>query len=131
MSKVRVIRIPAGKDPDELIRTDPDAWRQAVADAAELLPYFMQRAAGEVDLRQAQGRSGYTRRMLDLLRRLPDAVEQDSYVPQLAQLAGIDERVLRDELARGGRPVPIRPAVDRRGAAGRRARGSRRWSARR
>ena len=112
VSKVRVIRIPAGKDPDELIRTDPDQWRQAVADAAELLPYFMQRAAGEVDLRQAQGRSGYTRRMLDLLRRLPDKVEQDSYVPQLAQLAGIDERILRDELARGGRPIPIRPAVD-------------------
>ena len=112
VSKVRVIRIPAGKDPDELIRTDPDQWRQAVTDAAELLPYFMQRAAAEVDMRQAQGRSGYTRRMLDLLRRLPDKVEQDSYVPQLAQLAGIDERVLRDELARGGRPVPIRPAVD-------------------
>ena len=112
VSKVRVIRIPAGKDPDELIRTDPESWRQAVADAAELLPYFMQRAASEVDMRQAQGRSGYTRRMLDLLRRLPDRVEQDSYVPQLAQLAGIDERVLRDELARGERPVPIRPAFD-------------------
>ena len=112
VSKVRVIRVPAGKDPDELIRTDPDQWRQAVAEAAELLPYFMQRAAGEVDLRQAQGRSGYTRRMLDLLRRLPDRVEQDSYVPQLAQLAGIDERVLRDELARGGRPVPLRPVVE-------------------
>jgi DNA primase len=112
VSKVRVIRIPAGKDPDELIRTDPGGWRQAVADAAELLPYFMQRAASEVDMRQAQGRSGYTRRMLDLLRRLPDRVEQDSYVPQLAQLAGIDERVLRDELARGERPVPIRPAND-------------------
>jgi DNA primase len=113
VSKVRVIRIPAGKDPDELIRTDPEGWRAAVADAAELLPYFMQRAASEVDMRQAQGRSGYTRRMLDLLRRLPDRVEQDSYVPQLAQLAGIDERVLRDELTRGDRPVPLRPAVDR------------------
>ncbi|MDQ4035461.1 MAG: DNA primase [Chloroflexota bacterium] len=112
VSKVRVIRIPAGKDPDELIRTDPDGWRTAVADAAELLPYFMQRAAGEVDMRQAQGRSGYTRRMLELLRRLPDRVEQDSYVPQLAQLAGIDERVLRDELSRGDRPVPLRPVID-------------------
>ena len=75
VSKVRVIRIPAGKDPDELIRTDPDAWR-AVVDAAELLPYFMQRAASEVDMRQPQGRSAYTRRMLDLLRRLPDRVER-------------------------------------------------------
>jgi DNA primase len=115
VSKVRVIRIPAGKDPDELIRTDPDGWRTAVAEAAELLPYFMQRAASEVDMRQPQGRSSYTRRMLDLLRRIPDRVEQDSYVPGLAKLAGIDERVLRDELARGPLPVPVRPLDERGG----------------
>jgi DNA primase len=109
VSKVRVIRIPAGKDPDELIRTDAEGWRSAVADATELLPYFMERAASEVDMRQPQGRSAYTRRMLDLLRRIPDRVEQDSYVPGLARLAGIDERILRDELARGPRPMPVRP----------------------
>jgi DNA primase len=109
VSKVRVIRIPAGKDPDELIRTDPDGWHRAVEEAEELLPYFMQRAASEVDMRQPHGRSVYTRRMLDLLGRIPDRVERDSYVPGLAQLAGIDERVLRDELARGPRPMPIRP----------------------
>jgi DNA primase len=118
VSKVRVIRIPSGKDPDELIRTDPDGWRASVADAQELLPYFMERAAGEVDMRQAQGRSAYTRRMLDLLRRLPDRIEQDSYVPQLARLAGIDERVLRDELTRGPRPMPVRPAGDAEDADG-------------
>jgi DNA primase len=112
VSKVRVIRIPSGKDPDEFIRTDPDGWRAAVAAAEELLPYFMQRAAGEVDMRQAQGRSAYTRRMLDLLRRIPDRVEQDSYVPQLSRLAGIDERILRDELSRGPRPAPVRPTGD-------------------
>ena len=109
VSKVRVIRIPAGKDPDELIRTDPDGWRASVEAAEELLPYFMQRAASEVDMRQPHGRSTYTRRMLDLLRRIPDRVERDSYVPRLAQLAGIDERILRDELSRGPRPVPVRP----------------------
>jgi len=110
VSKVRVIRIPAGKDPDEYIRTDPDGWRAAVASAEELLPYFMERAASEVDLRQAQGRSGYTRRMLDLLRRIPDRVEQDSYIPQLSRLAGIDERIIRDEMTRGPAPIPVRPA---------------------
>ena len=112
VSKVRVIRIPAGKDPDEYIRTDPDGWRAAVASAEELLPYFMERAATEVDLRQAQGRSGYTRRMLDLLRRIPDRVEQDSYIPQLSRLAGIDERILRDELSRGPAPMPVRVVTD-------------------
>ena len=51
VTKVRVVRIPAGKDPDELIRTDPDAWRQAVVDAKPVIEYFMDRIGGEVDLR--------------------------------------------------------------------------------
>jgi hypothetical protein len=42
-------------------------------------------------------------------------VEQDSYVPQLSRLASIDERVLRDELSRGPRPMAVRPME---GAAG-------------
>jgi DNA primase len=116
VSKVRVIRIPAGKDPDEYIQTDPDGWRESVSSAVELLPYFMERAAAEVDLRQAQGRSAYTRRMLDLLRRIPDRVERDSYIPQLSRLAGIDERILRDELTRGPAPMPMRPSDDGRRA---------------
>jgi DNA primase len=121
VSKVRVIRIPAGKDPDELIRTDPDGWRTAVGEREELLPYFMRRAAEEFDMRQPHGRSAYTRHMLDLLGRIPDRVERDSYVPQLAKLADIDERVLREELVRGPRPIPIRPqpvqeAADERGS---------------
>ena len=117
VSKVRVIRIPSGKDPDEFIRTDAEGWRSAVTDAEELLPYFMQRAANEVDMRQAQGRSAYTRRMLDLLRRIPDRVEQDSYVPQLSRLAGIDERILRDELSRGPAPASVRPTGEAGGDA--------------
>ena len=50
---MRVVRIPAGKDPDELIRNDPDAWRKAVADAKPVIEYFMERTAAEVDLSTA------------------------------------------------------------------------------
>jgi DNA primase len=130
VSKVRVIRIPAGKDPDELIRTDPDGWRTAVASAEELLPYFMQRAAGEVDMRQAQGRSAYTRRMLDLLRRIPDRVEQDSYVPQLSRWPGsTSASCATSSRAVRGRSGPPDPATG--SARTSRSRASARWSARR
>src|SRR5205814_3815163 len=56
VSKVRVIRIPAGKDPDELIRTDPDAWRRAVEEAKPVIEYFIDRAAAESDLSTISGR---------------------------------------------------------------------------
>jgi DNA primase len=110
VNKVRVIRIPAGKDPDELIRTDADAWRTAVADAEELIPYFMRRGAEALDWRNPSSKSAYVQQMLDLIRRVPNPTQRDSYVPVLARHSGIDERILRDELSRGPRPMPIRPA---------------------
>jgi len=99
-SKVRVMRVPEGKDPDELIRSDPDGWRTLVTGRLEVLQYYIEQRASRFDLDRPASRSEYAKGVLDLLRRVPDRVERDSYVPQLASLAQIDETVLRQELAR-------------------------------
>lgn len=110
VSKVRVVRIPAGKDPDELIRTDPEAWRTAVAEAPPVLDYFMDRAVASVDLSSVTGRREVTRRVLGVLRRVGDRLEQTLYLQRLSRLVDVDEKVLADELAATPRPAVRRPA---------------------
>jgi len=100
VSKVRVVRIPAGKDPDELIRNDPDAWREAVAAAKPVIEYFMERTAGEVDLDTITGKRELTGRALALLKRVGDPVERSLYLQRLARLVNVEERVLLEALAR-------------------------------
>jgi DNA primase len=113
VSKVRVIRIPAGKDPDELIRTDPDAWRTAVDAAKPVVEYFMERTAASVDLSSVAGRRELTARVIALLRRVGDPIERALYLQQLARLANVEERILAEALARAPapRPAPQRPAA--------------------
>jgi DNA primase len=111
VSKVRVIRIPAGKDPDELIRSEPDAWRGAVAEAKPVMEYFIERTADGVDLGSVAGRRDVAERVVALLRQLANPIERDAYVPRLATLTGIEERALREAMARGPRTVPVRPAA--------------------
>jgi DNA primase len=115
VSKVRVVRIPSGKDPDELIRTDPDAWRRAVADAKPVIEYFIERTAAEVGLDTVAGKREVTGRALALLKRVGDRLEQNFYLQQLARLVGVEERVLADALQREPvrRPVarPVAPTV--------------------
>jgi DNA primase len=106
VSKVRVVRIPAGKDPDELIRNDPDAWRGAVADAKPVIEYFMERTASEVDLDTITGKRELTGRALALLKRVGDPVERSLYLQRLARLVNVEERVLLEALAR----EPVRRA---------------------
>ena len=113
VSKVRVIRIPAGKDPDELIRTDPDAWRRAIADAKPVIEYFIDRAAAEADLSTIAGRREMTGRALAILKRVGDRVERALYLQHLARLVNVEERTLAEALERA--PLvrrPPRPARD-------------------
>jgi len=118
VSKVRVVRIPAGKDPDELIRNDPDAWRAAVAEAKPVIDYFMARTAAEVDLDTIAGKRELTGRSLALLKRVGDPVERSLYLQRLARLVNVEERVLLEALAREPvrraprlSPVPVGPGA--------------------
>ena len=106
VSKVRVVRIPAGKDPDELIRTDPAAWGKAVAEAKPVIEYFMERTASEVDLDSITGKRELTGRALALLKRVGDPVERSLYLQRLARLVSVEEKVLLEALAR----EPVRRA---------------------
>jgi DNA primase len=107
--KVRVIRVPAGKDPDELIRSDPDGWRRAVDSSKGVIDYFMDRAVAEGKTRAAGGLRDIADRVLDVLRRVQNPMERDSFVPDLTRLTGLDERLLRAELRRPARGVPTQP----------------------
>jgi DNA primase len=100
VTRVRVVRIPAGKDPDELIRTDPDGWRRAVDEAKPVVEYFMDRVAAEVDIATVGGRREMAGRVLAILQRVGDAVEQDLYLQQLSRTVQVDERVLREAIRR-------------------------------
>jgi DNA primase len=118
VSKVRVVRIPAGKDPDELIRNDPGAWRTAVADAKPVIDYFMERTAAEVDLDSITGKRELTGRALALLKRVGDPVERSLYLQRLARLVNVEEKVLLEALAREPvrraprlAPLPVGPAT--------------------
>jgi DNA primase len=100
ITKLRVIRIPAGKDPAELLQTDPDAWRDAIENAKPLMDYFMEREAARVDLNTVAGRREMAGRVLAKLQRITDSVVQDLYVQELSRIVKVDERILREGLGR-------------------------------
>lgn len=109
VTKVRVVRIPAGKDPDELIRSDPEAWRQAVATAKPVIEYFMDRVASEVGLDSVAGKRDVTGRVLALLKRVRDPIERNLYLQRLAQMVNVEERILGEALQR----QPVRRTIAR------------------
>jgi DNA primase len=107
VSKVRMVRIPDGKDPDELIRGNPDAWRQAVAEAREVVGFAIERLASEAEMSSVAGKRAFTGRVLAIIKAIPDPLERNFYVQQLAQRVNVEPGILAEALQR----EPVRRAA--------------------
>ena len=107
-----MVRLPQGKDPDELINRDVVAWRQAIAQASYVVDYLFEELEGHYNLATATGKRQYSDRLVASLRRLGDPVEQDHYVKRLASKLGIGDEAVRAKLAQADRSI-ARPAAAR------------------
>ena len=106
LDEVRVARLPEGKDPDEVIRESPDAWREAIRTALPIVEYLIDFHARGADLRTTGGRARFIDAILPTLRTVRNPVLRDGYLQTLRQVSGVEERVLLEALHRapdGGR----------------------------
>jgi DNA primase len=100
LDEVRVARLPDGKDPDEVIRETPDAWREAIRTAAPIVEYLIDFHARTADLRTTGGRARFIDLILPTLRTVRNPVLRDGYLQRLRQVSGVEERVLLESLHR-------------------------------
>jgi DNA primase len=102
LTDVDVVRLPEGRDPDEVIRDDPDAWRTATETPLPIMEFLIDRAAASYDQRTVSGRERLVAAVLPTLRTISDPVRRDGYVQLLARRSGVEERTLLEVLRRPG-----------------------------
>lgn len=114
LTDVGVVRLPEGKDPDEVIRETPEVWRTATDAPDPILTYLIDYHASRVDVTKPEGRKRLVDGVMPTLRKVADPVVRDSYVQILARRSGLEERTLLEVLH--AKPSPL--AAARPGGAG-------------
>lgn len=111
---VAVVELPEGDDPADLARRDPDALRQAVAEAKPFLGYRVERALAAASLASPEGRARAAESALAVIAEHPSDLVRDPYVMEVADRCRLDAQQLRTRLARGGfdRPTIARRTSD-------------------
>ena len=100
LDDVRVVRLPDGRDPDEILRDEPDRWREEVRTAKPIVDHLIDVHARANDLRTPGGKSRFVDAVLNVLRGLPDPVMRDAYLGQVQQVSGVEERTLLEAMHR-------------------------------
>jgi DNA primase len=100
---IRIITIPEGKDPDELIRRDPARWEALVAEARPVIDHLLAELPRRFDLADPRRSAEAVRQVTPALMALADPIVLDTYVQRLARLVHVDESAVRALLRPAGR----------------------------
>lgn len=98
--EIRVITLPDGKDPDEVIQSDAALWRRLVEQARPAMDFYMQALTSDLDLSAARGKSEAVERLAPLLTQIVNPVEHAHYIQQIARLLSVEEQVVLRALPR-------------------------------
>jgi len=94
---LRIIRMPEGRDPDEVIRADPELWRRLVADAAPVMEFYLDAYTAGLDLANPEHQRQALDRLMPLLAEL-DGAQQRVYIARVEQVVGIRAELILDLL---------------------------------
>ena len=106
---IRVLTLPDGHDPDDLIRTAPEQWEALVENAEPVMDYIFRVVTADMDPASPRDKSRVVGELLPLLREMSDPVEQQHYLQKLARLVRMDERILYTQMQSIKPRSPRRP----------------------
>ena len=98
--ELRVAALPAGSDPAELARTDPDTLRTAIAGAQPFLGFRIERALSRADLATPEGRARAAQAALEAVAEHPNSLVRDQYLLAVADRTHHEVDQLRELLER-------------------------------
>jgi DNA primase len=112
---IRVLTLPAGQDPDDLLRQDPARWAVLVDEAVPLVEHYMRMVLRGRELADPKVKDEVTQALVPVIRGVASPVERAHYAQKLARTLRVDERALLDMVAgtsrrrRRSRPSSPRP----------------------
>lgn len=100
---LRIVALPTGRDPDDIVREDADLWRHLVDSAQPLVDYYIEAIAVQTDLESAQGKAQAVAELTPLIAELGSEIERQHYIQRLSRLVQIDEQTIAHRVMAEGR----------------------------
>ncbi len=119
---IRIIPLPEGRDPDALIRSEPELWQQLVDTAPTFLDWLVDHAKSVHDLDSPRGRADFIDYLMPTIRTIGHAVMREEYIRRVAAWARVEPTAL---LTRYSAPAPAVAASASHGSQGAERKGDR------
>ncbi len=99
-AEVKVIILPRGKDPDDVIKEDVRMWQKLLEEAVPVIDYAFNTVTSKLDLNTAKDKSLAVDKLLPIIAEMKDTIRQGHYLDRLARLVKQSQRSVEAALKR-------------------------------
>jgi DNA primase len=92
--EIRIVTLPPGKDPDEIIREDVDLWKKAVDESLPVVEYWFKVVASQHDLSKTKERSVAAQKLITVINDEFDRARKEIYIEKASEFLGISKATL-------------------------------------
>ena len=97
--QVRIARMPAGEDPDSLLlKRPPDVFETILREAKDYTRHLLDVACAEDDPSSPRGRGAIAAKMAQIISRIPNAVQRESFLLEVARRLQVNRAALEEEV---------------------------------
>ncbi len=96
--EVKVISMPKGSDPAEIIAKNPKEWQGLVSEAKEILNFYFENALSKFDKESSQGKKQIANFLLPAIKRIPNKILQSHWIQKLSNALKVSEGAVIEEL---------------------------------
>ena len=95
---VKVIVLPEGLDPADLIFKDPKAWEEKVREAKSIMDFYFESAFSKFDKDTPEGKKEISKILLPIIKRISNRIVQSHWISDLAKKLKTKEENIEEEL---------------------------------
>jgi len=101
-AEIRILRLPSGQDPDDLIRRDTQLWATLLEETVSVVDFYLDILMEDTDLEDTKVKARIVDKLLPVLRAVANPVERQDYVQKIARMLRVDERAVLARLKSSG-----------------------------
>lgn len=110
--KLGVVSIQSGKDPDELIKSDEQAWKDAIQKSTYSFDWLIEYYSNDIDMNTGEGKKIYTKKIIPVINKLTDSVEREHYQNLVAKKLGVSVTAVKMQQGSSASKRPLKRMRD-------------------
>lgn len=95
---IKIIGLPKGLDPDQLIKKDKKKWIDAIKNASPIMGFVFDKVLSTGDLNNVFHKKQIAKKLLVFISKFRDEIERETYLKRLSDLIDVDYGLLKNKL---------------------------------